>query len=211
MKWSPWLASCLFLGTVVGAQQKPIAQRYVRDFVEARTIAVLAAGSPSSPEDTPENQRVRLDVQNALLKWGKYQVVLDASTADLIVVVHKSHVQTMPNGSPSTAGPVMVGPVDSGVNIGMGRGQTQPLSRTDIGRTGAGTRAGAEAGAVEDVLDVYLGRKPLIGDASRNSTQYPLDEPAAWSYEQMGALQSPKLEAIVAFRKAVEAAEKKKP
>ena len=204
MQRSAWLVASVLLATVAGAQQKPIPQRYLRDFVEARTIAVLAGGSPSSPENSPENQRVRSDVQNALLKWGKYQVVPDASTADLIVVVHKGRTQATPNGGPGS-------PVDPSVNIGLGRSQSPPLSRADIGRSGSGTRAGAEAGSVEDVLDVYLGRTPLMGDASRNATQYPLDEPPAWSYEAIGALQSPRLEAVSVFRKAVEAAEKKKP
>ena len=103
----------------------------------------------------------------------------------------------------------LVGPAGSdGVNIGIHRGQNPPLSQPNP----AGTRPGlgSEAGSSEDLLDVYLGSTPLPGDA-RNPTQYPLDEPPAWSYTGTDALKSPNLEAVAQFRKAVEAAEKKKP
>jgi hypothetical protein len=106
---------------------------------------------------------------------------------------------------------VLIDPTNTGVNIGVHRGQNPPLSRTDPTRANSGTSIGSEVGSGQDLFEVYLGRTPLAGDASRNSTQYPLDEPPAWSYAADDALKSPQLEAVIVFRKAVEAAEKKKP
>jgi hypothetical protein len=70
---------------------------------------------------------------------------------------------------------------------------------------------GSEVGSPDDLLEVYRGRQPLPGDGSREATQYPLDQPPVWSYAAKDALKSPQIEAVAAFRKAVEAAEKKNP
>jgi hypothetical protein len=155
-----------------------------------------------------ENERARLEVQTALQNWGKYQVTADTDIADLIVVVRKGHAQAATSGG---AGPVVFDPTNSGANIGIHHGQNQPLSRTQSSQIGSQPGLGAEAGSPDDLLEIYRGRQPLPGDGSRNATQYPLDEPPIWSYTGENALQSPKLEAVVQFRKAVEAAERKKP
>jgi hypothetical protein len=211
MKRSTCILGSVLLVTVAGAQQKPISPQYVRDFVDARTIAVVAASqSQLSAEGVQENERARLEVQQALRKWGKYEVTLDTATADLIVVVRKGHRQAT-TADPSNRPPIVFDPGDSGINIGIHHGQNPPLSRTDTNRTTSGTRIGSEMSSGEDLFDVYLGNTPLPGDGSRNQTQYPLDEPPAWSYMADDALNSPKLEAVVVFKKAVEAAEKKKP
>jgi hypothetical protein len=161
--------------------------------------------------DSQENQRFRLEVQNAMRAWGRYQVVADAGTADLIMVVRKGHAQAATIGGPTGTSPVTVGPLDSGVNIGVHRGQNPTLSRTDSSQLSSEPRIGGETGSADDLLEVYRGRQPLTGDASREATQYPLDQPPAWDYTAKDALKSPKLEAVAEFEKAVEAAEKKKP
>ena len=212
MNRSTWILGSVLLAALAVAQQKPISLQYQRDFVEARTIAVVAASqSQLSAEGAQENERARLEVQQALRNWGKYQVTQDTRSADLIVVVRKGHRQAT-TVDPSSPPPVVFGPGDSGTNIGIHRGQNPPLSRTDPTSTRVSSaRIGSEISSGEDLFEVYLGSTPLPGDASRNMTQYPLDEPPAWSYAADDALKSPKLEAVVVFRKAVEAAEKKKP
>ena len=202
--------SLVLLATLADAQQQPIPQTYKQDILNARTIAVVAYPSPSA-EDSQENQRSRLEVQNALRDWGKYQVVPDAGVADLIVVVRKGHAQAATIGGPTGTSPVTVGPLDSGVNIGVHRGQNPTLSRTDSTQVSSQPRLGSEVGSADDLLEVYRGRQPLPGDASRDATQYPLDEPPMWAYTAKDALKPPKLEAVAEFRKAVEKAEKKKP
>lgn len=196
----------VFLAAVANAQRQPIPQMYKMDILDAQTIAVVAYPS-SAAQDSQENQRARLEVQNALRDWGKYQVVADPQVTDLIVVVRKGHAQTVTAGGPTGASPVTIGPLDSGVNIGLHRGPNAPLSRTDSSQASHGS----EMGSADDLLEIYRGSQPLAGDASRDATQYPLDEPPIWTYTAKDALKSPKIEAVAQFRKAVEAAEKKKP
>jgi hypothetical protein len=210
MNRSTWLLASVLLASVAGAQQKPISQSYQQDILEARTIAVVAY-SAAAAEDSQENQRARLEVQTAMRNWGKYQVVAEGANADLIMVVRKAHVQATTIEGTTTPPPVIVDPVGSGVNIGIHHGQSPPLSRTDSSGARSQPRLGSEVGSAEDLLEVYRGRTPLFGDASRNPTQYPLDEPPVWSYTGKDALKSPKIEAVAEFEKAVEAAEMKKP
>lgn len=211
MRQSLCLLASVVLVSAVGAQQKPISLTYQRDILDARTIAVIAYSSPQlGAQNLQENQRARLEVQTALLKWGKYQVA-DTDTADLIVVVRKGHAQASTVGGTTNPGPVVFDPGDSGTNISIHHGQNQPLSRTESSQQISHPRLGSEAGSAEDLLEIYLGRKPLAGDASRNTTQYPLDEPPVWFYTAKDALKSPKIEAVVEFKKAVGAAEQKRP
>jgi hypothetical protein len=199
----------MLLASVAGAQQKPISLTYQRDILDARTIAVVGYSSGQlGSQAAQENQRASLDVQNALQKWGKYQVTADTDHADLIVVVRKGHAQAATIGG---GGPVVFDPGDAGASIGVHRGQNQPLSRTESSQPISRAPMGAEAGSPDDRMEIYHGRQPLEGDGSRNATQYPMDETPMWSYTATDALQPPKLEAVVQFRKAVEAAEKKKP
>jgi len=209
MKRPAWFLSCVLLASLAGAQQHSISQTYRRDILDAQTIAVVAYPA-SAAQDSQENQRARLEVQTALRNWGKYQVVSEGANPDLIMVVRIGHAQTTTIGGTTTPPPVLVDPTDSGVHIGMHRGQNPPLSRTDSSGASSQPGLGSEVGSGDDLLDVYLGGTPLPGDA-RNPTQYPLDQPPVWSYTAREALKSPKIEAVAQFRKAVEAAEKKKP
>src|ERR1700734_1423070 len=120
----------ILLAAFADAQQQPIPQTHKQDILDARTIAVLAYPS-SAAQDSQENQRSRLEVQNALREWGKYQVVADPGVTDLIMVVRKGHAHAATTGGPTGASPGTVDPLDSGVNIGIHRGPNQPLSRND--------------------------------------------------------------------------------
>src|SRR5580704_322601 len=146
MKPAVAFVSFVLVAAVANAQQQPISQIYKQDILDARTIAVVAYPS-SAAEDSQENQRSRLEVQNALRQWGKYQVVADAEVTDLIIVVRKGHAHSATTGGPTGASPGTVDPLDSGVNIGIHRGQNQPLSRNDSAQAGLGPMHGSEAGS----------------------------------------------------------------
>ena len=209
MKRSTWLFSTMLLVSIASAQQKPISQTYRQEILEARTIAVVADPTAAA-QDSQENQRARLEVESALRKWGKYQVVSQNGNPDLIMLVRKGHTQAATIGGTGTPPPVLVDPTGSGADIGIHRGPNTPLSQSASSGVGTQGRAGYEVGSDQDLLDVYLGSTPFAGDG-RNPSQYPLDDPPAWSYTGKDALQSPKLEAVTQFEKAVETAEKKKP
>ena len=150
----------VLLAAFAHAQQKPISQTYKRDVLDARTIAVVAYPSRAAP-DLRKPAIATLEVESAMRQWGRYQVVPDAEFADLIMVVRKGHAQTATLGGPTGAGPVIIDPVDSGVNIGVHRGQNPTLSRTDTSQVSSQPRTGAEVGSADDLLEVYRGRQPL--------------------------------------------------
>lgn len=210
MKWASWVACSVVLISVAGAQETPILQPYVNEILRARLVAVVAYPE-SEPVDNPqENQRARIDAQTAILKWGRYQVTQDTTVADLIVVVRKGRARATTIDSKNPSG-VILYPSDSGINIHVHRGQDPPLSRTDPPQGNSHPRLGTQVGSTEDLLEVYLGRTPPVDEASRNPTQYPVDEPPVWFYTAKDALKAPKVEAVAKFREAVQAAEKKKP
>lgn len=210
MKLAFAFVSFVLLAAAAAAQQQPIPQTYRQDILDARTVAVVAYASQAA-QDSQENQQSRLEVQNALRDWGRYRVVADAGTADLILLVRKGHAQAATVRTPTGTSPVTVDPMGSGVNLGVHRGQNPTLSRTDSAQVSSRPQLGSEVGSPDDLLEVYRGRQPLPGDGSREATQYPLDQPPVWSYAAKDALKSPQIEAVAAFRKAVEAAEKKNP
>ena len=203
------IASPLLLFAAAVAQQNSISQLYVTDVLRARLIAVVPYSQARSVDDSQENERARIDTKQALVKWGKYQVTDDPTFADLIIVVRKgrSRSTTVNTGNPSG---VILYPNDGGITIGGHRGQTPPVSQPpSTGQRHPGV--GQEVGSADDHLEVYLGDNARIDDASRDNTQYPLDQPPIWSYTGPGALTSPKMEAVTKFRQAVEAAQKKNP
>ena len=130
MKRAVWLVFSVLLATVAGGQQNRILQTHERDILDARTIAVVAYSSQSAGADAQENQRARLAVQEALLRWRRYQVA-EATVADLIVLVRKGHAQAATIGGTTGTPAVVLGPLDSGVGISIHHGENPPLSRTD--------------------------------------------------------------------------------
>lgn len=211
MKWTYCIALSVFLTFAAAAQKPPIPLTYVQDVLQARLVAVVPYSGSEPMADLQENQRARLDVETAMVKWGRYQVTGDTAIADLIIVVRKGRASGATIGNDKTANPnVILYPSDSGTTIHLGRGQNPPLSRTDPPPQ-ASPRLGTETGSADDLLEVYLGGTPRVDDASRKATQYPLDEPPIWFYTATDALKPPKVEAVTRFREAVEAAAKKKP
>ena len=202
--------SVLFVSVAV-AQKAPISQAHKEDILRARLVAMIPNSQSQAIADPQENQRARLDVEMAITKWGRYQVTQDTSVADLIIVVRKGRARGTTIDDTRTGNPgVILYPGDTGATISVGQGQTQPRSRTDPPHE-AQPRVGTQVGSTDDLLEVYLGRTPRIDDASRDSTQYPLDEPPIWFYTATDALNPPRVEAVTRFREAVEAAAKKKP
>ena len=131
--------------------------------------------------------------------------------ADLIIVVRKGRARGTTIDDTRTGNPgVILYPSDTDATISVGHGQTQTRSRTDPPHE-AQPRVGTQVGSTDDLLEVYLGRTPRIDDASRDTTQYPLDDPPIWFYTATDALKPPRVEAVATFREAVEAAAKKKP
>ena len=171
--------------------------------LRAQYVAVLADPDAGVTLTDPGGNRVaRRDVEDAIEKWGRYKVTMDASNADLIVVVRKASrpgLPTIGGGNPND-GPVVMDPSGNGdVRVGTTVGRAPRASDSDA-TWGRSPTARSEIGPAEDLFSVYAGR---FTD--------PLDSPPLWRYSGSNALQHPGVPAVDKFRKAIEDSEKSKP
>ena len=195
--WSSLIALFVLLTTSLQAKdKKKILPAYV---LQARTVLVVvdpyAGISPANPN---ENRLAREDVEKALMNWGRFELVMDAQTADLVISVRRGHgnvVNPTIGGVPNDR-PVIVQPNDSGVRVGAQQGRNTPV--TDPNATPpTGPHPQTEIGPSDDTLTVYRGQ-----------VEVPLDTPPAWRYMAKNALNSPTVPAVAQFRKAIEESEK---
>lgn len=171
--------------------------------LKAQTVTVVinpVAGEPLT--DPSANRRAQEDVENALTKWGRFRIVMESQTADLVIAVRKGTTRaatpTIRGGSTDDR-PVILQPGNSGdIRIGAQRGHPPDLTQPGMGSPQDDRpRLGTEIGPSEDMLEVY-----------RGGIQYPLDSPALWRYMAKNALRPPVVAAVEQFRKAIAEAEK---
>jgi hypothetical protein len=169
------------------------------DVLQARTVYVLADTMAGVDVTDPMAQRnARLDVETALRKWGRFELLTEPYTADLIIVVRK--------GNGKIAKPT-IGGVPFGNDPVIMRGPDQgnlPANQTDpAGPLGQQDRRGPmpqmEAGSPDDVLFVYRGHRD-------NATE----SPAAWRYSSKDVLRGPAVRAVDEFHKVIDEAEKQR-
>jgi hypothetical protein len=170
------------------------------DVLQARTVlVVIDPASGVSPEAPNANRTAQEDVEKALMKWGRFELAIDVSTADLVITVSKGSgkiARTTIGGLPTNSRPVILEPTDSGGRAG---GGTMPPM-------GGNSPAGAqrprpmpqlEVGSAEDMFVVYRGKR-----------EGTLDAPPVWRYSAKDALRSPGVPAVDAFHKLMVEAEK---
>lgn len=170
------------------------------DVLEARTVLVVIDPEAGIAIDAPNaNRTAQEDVEKALMNWGRFALVPDVSTADLIISVRKGNgkvVQPTIGGVPTNNRPVIFEPTDSGVGMGGHRGTpSQPGDPTNAQPQDPHPQI--EAGPAQDMFAVYRGKR-----------DNPLDAPPVWRYSTNDALSSPGVPAVDAFRKLVVEAEK---
>jgi hypothetical protein len=178
------------------------------DVLQAHTVLVVV--DPNAGVDVRDpnvNRLARIDVEQALMKWGRFMPVTDAFTADLIITVRKGNgkvVQPTIGGTPVNGNPpVIVQPNDSGGGHGAVRWGTPGVSNypADASSSPADPRPQIEAGEAQDTFVVYRSSKV---DQGFN----PLDSPAVWRYVAKNGLESPSVPAVEAFRKLVAESDK---
>lgn len=60
------------------------------DVLQARTVLVLIDPDAGvSPEAPLANRTAQEDVEKALMKWGRFELVTDVANADLVITVRK--------------------------------------------------------------------------------------------------------------------------
>ncbi|HKF49809.1 MAG TPA: hypothetical protein VKB38_20780 [Terracidiphilus sp.] len=202
MRYKRILASSLALamcGAVAGAKDKKKVL-LPADVLQARTVLVLIDPNAGvTPEAPNANRAAQENVEKALMKWGRFELVQNATSADLVIMVRRGNgkiAQTTIGGLPTNSRPVIFEPTDSGGRVG--GGTVPPMGGTNpAGAQRPDPAPQIEVGSAEDMFEVYRGRRNDV-----------LDSPAVWRYGAKNGLESPDVPAVDAFRKLIAAAEK---
>jgi len=178
------------------------------DVLQARDVLVTVDPEDGISLDHPnDNPIARQDVENALMLWGHFNLVMDAGSADLIFVVHRGTGKTVApivRGGPADDRPVIAESSSdengSATRIGIQHGnQRTGLEDPDAN---TGPHVGESIGVSQDMLTVFRGRQQL--DSQRGD---PLGGAPIWRFRSKDALHSPDVPAVKEFRKAFEEAE----
>jgi len=201
------IAVCLLLLSCVAAAGKDKKKVLLpADVLHARTVLVVVdLDAGVDVKDPNANRAAREDVEKAIEKWGRLDLVTDASTADLIITIRKGNGKvaqstiggTRVNGTP----PVSIGSTttpDSSTTHAAGRwGNSGVPGDPSNTESPSSPHPQAEVGSTQDSFVVY-----------RGAGSDPLDAPAVWRYIAKDALASPGVPAVEAFRKLVTESEK---
>jgi hypothetical protein len=199
------VAAIILCSTLASAKKKEVLPA---DVLRARTVVVIV--DPTAGVDVRDpnaNRAARADVEKALNQWGRFTLVQEGSDADLVITIRKGNgklVQqtiggTPINGLPPVSGSSTTSPTESTARGGVRWGHN-PNDPSDAGTGPSNPQPQLEAGSTQDMFVVYRGSD----DPNRN----PLDSPPVWRYSSKGALESPEVPAVEAFRKLVAESEK---
>jgi hypothetical protein len=174
------------------------------DVLQAQTVlVVIDPNAGMSVEDPNANRIAREDVEKALMKWGRFSLAIEGSTADLIITVRKGNgktVQPTIGGVPVNNRPVVLQPTDSGGRVGGRQGTSGDAGDPSNPQSSAPTPQ-LEIGQNQDMFVVYRGNK-------EDPHAVPLDSPPVWRYTANDALQSPGVPAVEVFRQLIAESEK---
>jgi hypothetical protein len=198
--------SVLLLWCLTGVAKDKKKALLPADVLEARTVLVIIDPDAGIAVEHPNaNRMAREDVEKALMKWGRYSLVMEPSNADLIITVRKGSgkmAQPTIGGVPTNNDIGVLQPTDSGGRVGGRQGNPGiaggPLNPQS---TSAGPRPQMEVGESQDMFVVYRGNK-------ENPSGSPLDTPAVWRYSATDALASPEVPAVEVFRDLISKSEK---
>jgi hypothetical protein len=193
------LAVLLPFSALAKDKHKPVLPT---DVLRAETVFVTIHPDAGEPlNDLSANAKAREAVEKALEKWGRFRLVQDSITADLIFTVRTGNGQMgrpTVKRSPTDNRPVIVQPSDNGnIRIGAQHGGPPDVSQPTSGQD-TGPRMSTEVGSSDDTLEVYRGREE----------QPALDASPVWRYSAKDALRAPTVSAVEQFQKTVAEAEK---
>jgi hypothetical protein len=206
LKRAGLVVSVLLLTCLAGYAKDKKKTVLPADILQAQTVLVLIDPNAGVDIEDPNANRIaRLDVEQALMKWGRFSLAMDASTADLVITVSKGNgklAQPTIGGVPNNNRPVIFQPTDSGGRIGGRQGNTgNPGDPSNPQSQSPDPHPEVTVGGSQDMFVVYRNNK--------NDPQYaPLDTPAVWRYTSRDALHSPDVPAVDAFRNVIAQSEK---
>ncbi len=197
------LSSCL-----VGAGKDKKQALLPKDILQARTVlVVIDPDAGLDAQDPLANRNARQDVEKAFMKWGRFDLATDASTADLVVTVRKGNGKfaqgtiagTPVNGNPPVVGESTSTPTGSTTRGAVRWGNSSVPGDPSNTQSPSNPHPQTEIGQSQDAFLVYRGTK-FDGNV--------LDGPPVWRYVAKNGLEAPEVPAVDAFRKAIAESEK---
>jgi hypothetical protein len=176
------------------------------DVLQARTVLVRVNPDAATSLDHPnDNRNAVRDVEEAIMRWGRFTLVMEPSTADLIIMVQKNSgklVSPTVEGGPSDHRPVIIDSVgdSAGQSTRVGVQRGNPIgdrNESEVPNTGA--EPSMRVGNSGEMFLVYRGESGYVAG--------PADVPV-WRTNRKDGLHSPDVPAVAEFRKAIEEAEK---
>ena len=120
----------LLFSTVFASAKEKKKVILAEDILRAETVLVVIDPDAGVAADAPlANKTARDDVEKALMKWGRFRLAIDVSTADLVISVRRGSgkiAQPTIGGLPTNNRPVIFEPTDSGGRIGGSHGTPLP-------------------------------------------------------------------------------------
>jgi hypothetical protein len=170
--------------------------------LQAKTVLVVIQPDAREPLAEPDsNMKAQKAVEEALMKWGQFKLVMETQLADLVIMVQrgtKNAVTPTISGGPIDTRPVGVDKTDTQVRIGVQQEQPPDLTQMPPPNSPDGrAHVGMEGGFAEDTLLVF-----------RGGEKYPLDGSPVWRYTGKDGLLPPDVTAVQEFRKIFEESDK---
>ena len=194
------MTALMVVFAVAGLANKKEKKVLPETVLKAQTVTVVIQPDAREPMTDPNaNLKAQQEVEKALMKWGRFRLVPDVQTADLVIAVQKGTgklAEPTIGGGPVDKRPVIVEGTDNSVRFGGHQG-TPPATTQDPGADTARPSEGAQIGGSDDRMTVYLGE-----------VDNPLDGAPIWNYTGKDALKAPDVKAVEEFRKAIAEAEK---
>ena len=191
----------LLLSTCPTAAKNKKKQQVPDIVLNAQRVLVVIQPDAGEPLTDPRaNRTARYEVETALTKWGRLNVVMDGQIADLIIAVRKGYAGgPVISNSPADNRLVIFEPNPGDARIGGQLGRTPDLTNPGLGPQERTPRISNQIGSSDDMFEVYIGG----GD-------YPMDSAPIWRYSAKNALSGPQVAAVEQFRKAIEESEKQR-
>lgn len=189
----------LLLVPPAGAKNKK-KQLLPDDILQARKVLVVVHPEASEAVTSPNANRDAMnEVERAISKWGRFELVMEAQSADLVIAVRKGNSGgPVISHSPVDDRPVIFQPGIGDARVGAQQGRPPDLTNPMPGGMGnRGPQLGSQIGSSDDTLEVY-----------RGGVQYALDSTPVWRYTAKDALNAPQDAAVEQFRKAIDESEK---
>jgi hypothetical protein len=171
------------------------------DVLQARSLlVVIDPHAGVAIDNSNANKTAQQDVEKALMRWGRFDLAIDAQNADLIITVRKGNgktVQPTIGGIPTNNRPIIFEPTDSGGRVGARHGNPGGVGDPSDTSSSSDPHPQIEVGQSQDTFVVYRSSKDDPDSA-------PLDATAVWRHTARDALKSPNVPAVEAFRKLID-------